>query len=151
MPRKTRPLNPKVGVPKKPIDWKQVDLGLMAGCSGEEIAADLGICRDTLYDRCVEEWGVNFSHYKQEKAQKGLSLLRKKQFMKAISGTGHSEMLKWLGVELLGQNQKRSSGQENLSDLEARAKEEGLDAVLRQPDDPPPPIQSQEPIRPDGE
>ncbi len=40
---------------KVKIDWKQVENLLMAGCSGVEIAASLGIHENTLYKRCKDD------------------------------------------------------------------------------------------------
>ena len=40
---------------KVKIDWKQVENLLMAGCSGVEIAASLGIHENTLYLKVVSE------------------------------------------------------------------------------------------------
>ena len=45
----------KNGRPETPIDWKQVENLLMAGCLGTEVAAALGIHPDTLYLRVVSE------------------------------------------------------------------------------------------------
>lgn len=123
------------GVPKKIIDWKQVELGLMAQCPATEIAGEQGICVDTLYNRCIEDKGIPFSAFRQGIRQKGLGLLRKKQFVKAISGSGHSEMLKLLGVELLGQGQKKTTSEfQNLSDLAEGERTGKIDEMLSQPD-----------------
>ena len=45
---------------KVKIDWKQVENLLMAGCSGVEIAASLGIHENTLYKRCKNDLKVEF-------------------------------------------------------------------------------------------
>ena len=45
----------KKNKPHIPIDWKQVENLLMAGCLGTEVAAALGIHPDTLYLRVVSE------------------------------------------------------------------------------------------------
>lgn len=90
---------------KIPINWKIVDDLLTAGCSGVEIAGNLGINKDTLYDRLAEEKGRPFSEYSVEKRSKGQSLLRAQQFAKAmgISKNGDNMMLIWLGKNRLDQ------------------------------------------------
>jgi hypothetical protein len=91
---------------KIPINWKSVDDLLIAGCSGVEIAANMGIHFDTLYDRTREEKGVPFSLYSLEKRQKGDSLLRAVQFAKAMKQD--NMMLIWLGKNRL----KQTDGQQ---------------------------------------
>lgn len=87
--------------PLIPIDWNRVDQLLQADCSGEEIAAFIGIGADTLYDRCVTEKGVGWTHYKASKNSHGNALLRAGQFNRALKGS--DRMLELLGRERLGQ------------------------------------------------
>jgi len=105
---------PEVGTgrPRKPIDWKLVDEMLYAGCLGTEIAASIGVCADTLYQRCVEECRdekgnqyLTFSAYSQEKSSVGESILRRTQFNKAQEGD--TSMLIWLGKNRLGQRDNK--------------------------------------------
>jgi hypothetical protein len=91
--------------PKADIDWKRVDELLEADCEGTEIAAYLGLVPDTLYKRCQEDNKLRFSDYLRQKKAKGNSLLKEKQFEKAISGD--SGMLVWLGKNRLNQADKR--------------------------------------------
>jgi len=49
--------------PKKNIDWKEVDKYLVAGATGTEVAAVLGIHPETLYGRCKEDHKIGFSDY----------------------------------------------------------------------------------------
>ena len=91
--------------PKKEIDWKIVDELLEADCEGTEIAAYLGMCPDTLYDRCKLEHKTNFSEYLQQKKAKGNSLLKKTQFDAATVDKDRG-MLIWLGKQRLGQKDK---------------------------------------------
>lgn len=91
------------GRPNKRINWDDVDKFLVAGCSGVQVAASLGIHRDTLYDRCEKKFGKKFSEYSAEKKQKGNSLLLGKQFHVAMSG--NTTMLVWLGKQRLGQEE----------------------------------------------
>jgi hypothetical protein len=87
------------------IDWELVGEYLMAGCSGVEVAAQLGIHENTLYQRCKSDLGVDFVAFKQEKQASGESLLRKVQFDAAIKDKDRA-MLIWLGKQRLGQKEK---------------------------------------------
>lgn len=95
--KKRKPYPPDCGAgrPKSDIDWIMVDKLLEAGCSGAEIAANIGINPATLYDRCQSDHKKMFSEYSQEKQSKGDSLLKKAQFDKAL--TGDNTILIWLG------------------------------------------------------
>jgi hypothetical protein len=99
-------LPPKVrksaaGRPKRLIDWEYVDDLLLAGCSGIQIAAHIGIGFDKLYDKCAEDKGMLFTDYAREKRMKGDSLLKKTQFDLALKKD--RTMLVWLGKQRLGQ------------------------------------------------
>lgn len=94
----------KIGRPRIKIKWDIVDKYLMAGCSGVQIAASMGICIDTLYDRCVLENKVSFSSYSLEKYEKGNASLFAKQFSVAMEGD--KTMLVWLGKQRLKQKDK---------------------------------------------
>ena len=87
------------------IDWDVVVEYLMAGCSGVEVAAQLGIHENTLYQRCKTDLGVEFVAFKQEKQASGDSILKKVQFEAAIKDKDRS-MLIWLGKQRLGQKEK---------------------------------------------
>ena len=96
----------KKNKPHIPIDWKQVENLLMAGCSGTEVAAALGIHPDTLYLRVVSELKYeSFTAYSAEFKQKGDSLLKAKQFESAIKDK-NIPMQIWLGKQRLGQKDK---------------------------------------------
>jgi hypothetical protein len=92
------------GVNQYKLDWKVIDKFLVAGCSGVEIAAYIGVGQETIYDRCLKEKGVKFHEYVQEKRSKGDSLLKDKQFQIAMSG--NTTMLIWLGKQRLDQKEK---------------------------------------------
>ncbi len=77
----------------------------MAGCSGVEIAAQIGVHENTLYQRCKSDLGVDFVAFKQEKQAAGESLLRKVQFDTAVKDKDRT-MLVWLGKQRLGQKEK---------------------------------------------
>lgn len=94
----------KSGRPPKEIDWNKVDQLLIAQNSGTEIAAQLGIHYDTLYDRVKRKYKQDFSEYSVALYSKGKSNLRTKQYQKAMEG--NVQMLLRLGEIYLGQNSK---------------------------------------------
>ena len=89
------------------IDWKRVDALLAYGCLGADIAATLGIHRETLYNRVMKEFNISFSDYSAQKKAVGDSILREVQFKKAIGETkdGDNTLLIWLGKQRLGQRE----------------------------------------------
>ena len=91
--------------PKVDIDWERVNELLEADCEGTEIAAHLGIVPNTLYRRCEDDHKISFSKYLQEKKARGNSLLKEKQFEKAMAGD--SGMLVWLGKNRLNQADRK--------------------------------------------
>lgn len=103
----------KGGRPEKPIDWKIVDDLLIAGCTGTEVASHFDIHPHNFYDRIVKKHNMSFTDYAAEKRQKGHSLLRTKQFQKAMSGD--TSMLIWLGKNKL--DQRDSSKEETDTQL----------------------------------
>lgn len=95
------------GRPEIEIDWKKVDFLLEADCTGTEVAAQLGIHPDTLYNRIVSKYGESFTDYSAKKKQKGESNLRAAQYQKALKGDNH--MLIWLGKNRLKQRDKEET------------------------------------------
>lgn len=91
------------GRPEKKIDWDKVDRLLMAGCKGTEIAPHFDMHVNTFYDRVLEKYNVNFTDYCSIKREQGESLLREKQFEKALKGD--NVMLVWLGKNRLKQRE----------------------------------------------
>jgi hypothetical protein len=85
------------------IDLERVERLLIFGCKGSEIAAAIGVHPDTLYRRIVDECGINFSTFAAQKKEKGDTLLKEAQFLKAIDGD--NTMLIWLGKHRLGQTE----------------------------------------------
>ena len=106
------------GQPKADIDWDKVDELLICGCSGAEVAAELDIHKNTIYQRCKEDKGIHFSVYVLQKKQKGNSILKECQFNKAIgrSSEGDNTLLIWLGKQRLEQQER--SLKEKKEDLE---------------------------------
>ena len=90
------------------INWDEVDAMLYAGSPATEIADSLGIHRSNFYKRCIQEKGVDFTTYVQEKRSKGEALLRLAQYRKAIGKTkeGDTALLIHLGKHRLGQIDK---------------------------------------------
>jgi len=88
---------------KIPIDWNKVDKLAIAGCTGVEIAANIGCHPDTLYERCIAENGTTFTEYSYAQKSHGDSLLRSKQLYKALNKEGDNTMLVWLGKNRLAQ------------------------------------------------
>lgn len=109
MARRKNPKVPKLN-PYRPtlkINWERVDELLMAGCPGSKIAAALGVCAETLYDRCQQEKSTSFSEYAQQKKQAGDSLIHEVQFRKALGlvDKGDNTLLIWLGKNRLDQKE----------------------------------------------
>lgn len=94
-----------------PINWDEVDKFLMAGASGVQISAVIGITHETLYERCLKEKKVPFSTYSLEKRQKGNSMLLGKQYQVAMQG--NTTMLVWLGKQRLEQKEPKEKDQDN--------------------------------------
>jgi hypothetical protein len=107
MPRAPKSIKRPFHRPLLEIDWSLVDDYLETGCPGTKIADAIGVCADTLYDRCEREKGVSFSAYSQTKKNKGDALLFKAQFDKAIGRTdlGDSSLLTHLGKTRLEQRE----------------------------------------------
>ena len=94
----------KVGRPELDLDWKKIDFLIEAGCSGYEIAAQLGINHETVYRRVREQYGQNFSDYVAKKLPKGDANIRVVQYQKALKGD--NSMLIWLGKNRLKQKDR---------------------------------------------
>ena len=93
------------------IDWNKVDNALMAGASGQEVAALLGIHYNTLKNKVQEEKKCLFCEYKAAKRAKGDTLLRVKQYDSALGGSVPMQI--WLGKNRLGQTDKKEVISEN--------------------------------------
>ena len=94
----------KTGRTQATIDWDTVGKLLEADCSGESIAAQFGVHRTTLYNRCKADLGLTFSTLSQQKKMLGDNLLRAKQYQTAMSGNVTMQI--WLGKQRLGQTDK---------------------------------------------
>lgn len=95
----------KGGRPPVKINWEEIDALLVAGCSGREIAGNINIAPNTLYEACVRDNNIGFDEYSRQKHEKGESILRAHQYSKAIGLTekGDNTLLIWLGKTRLKQ------------------------------------------------
>lgn len=104
MPRPNRGQAKQKPRPTKPIDWKVVDELLQSHCPGHEVAARLGVCFETLAERCEVEKGSGFSEYKAKLQADGKALIRHGQMKSALRG--NTRMLIHLGEHILGQGKE---------------------------------------------
>ena len=93
------------GRPKKDINWKQLDEMLHIQCTGEEIAAVLGVSYETIDRHCREYYGKCFEEYSLEKRCGGRASLRRRQWLSAVKD-GNTTMLVWLGKNMLDQTDR---------------------------------------------
>ena len=108
------------------IDWDKVDQLIMAGCNIVQVAASIGVHRDTLYKKCEEEKKTTLSAYHEEKRSSGDSLLLAAQYHKAIKDKNPT-MLIWLGKQRL--QQKESLEDKINKDIEKKF-DDKMDQVL---------------------
>jgi len=97
--------NQKTGRPLTEIDWEKVDGMCGVRCTGEEIAGVLGFSYNTLVRAIRREFDMTFEEYYTLKSQNGKVSIRRKQYQTAMNGNPY--MLKWLGVNWLGQSDKQ--------------------------------------------
>ena len=94
----------KPGPVEKPIDWNKVEQLLIAGCKGTEIAPHFNMHSETFYERVYKHYGKLFTQIAGELYEKGDSILRAKQYEKAVKGD--NTLLIWLGKNRLKQRDK---------------------------------------------
>ena len=94
--------NPKIIFTDK--EWATIEAAAKIHCTGEEIAALLGIDYDTLNSRITEKHGVPTSDYIKNHASSGKASLRRMQWKSAEGG--NTTMQIWLGKQHLGQTDK---------------------------------------------
>jgi hypothetical protein len=92
------------GRPRVEVNWDSFRELCAMQHTQEEICAVLGICKDTLYLRVMEEYGVSYSTKYEEFAAHGKSSLRRAQWSKAIKEKSEN-MQKHLGKYYLGQDE----------------------------------------------
>jgi len=93
--------------PRKVIDWETADKLCAIQCTGDEIAAFLGIHYETLNTACTRDHGMSFPDYFAQKATTGKISLRRAQFQAATEDRNPTMMI-WLGKQMLGQNDKQT-------------------------------------------
>jgi len=94
----------KTGRPPAVIDWELVGNLALVQCTQEEIAAVVGVSRQTLLSK------PEFLDIYKRGIEKGKSSLRRAQWKLAMSG--NATMCIWLGKQLLGQrDQPMTSGE----------------------------------------
>ena len=104
-PRYTKKTNnPKMGRPKKPINWVTAQRLCESHCTHAEIAYKLDIAPNNLNDRCIVEQGMTFSEFYNKNKHAGKANIRAVQYSKALKGD--NTMLVWLGKNNLGQSDK---------------------------------------------
>ncbi len=93
--------------PYREINWKRADFLIKSGCSGVQVAAELGVDKDTFYDAVKREKGICYSDYSVELMEAGEALIRAAQMAKAIglSKEGDTQLLMWLGKVRLKQKE----------------------------------------------
>lgn len=96
--------HPKSGRPKAIIDWEKVSQLIMGGCNATQVAARLGIDRDTLYNRCQTDLFMDFSAYFQEKRESGNVNIHLAQYELAVKNK-NATMLIWLGKQRCDQKE----------------------------------------------
>lgn len=88
-------------------DWEQIDKMCAIFCTGEEIAAIMGIGYNTLERRCKERFDIGFGEYIKEKSSLGKMSLRRMQYKTAEKGNAAMQI--WLGKQYLGQTDKNET------------------------------------------
>lgn len=98
------------GRPLAEIDWEHVEKLARCHCTGSQIAANIGVHPETLYDRVEARYGKLFSQFSQEMKQNGISLIKKKQFEKAEAGD--NMMLIWVGKNFCDQSDNAKTNEQ---------------------------------------
>lgn len=119
------------GRPPKEINWKQVEEMCKLQCTGEEIAAVLGIHYETLNNKVKELGYDSFPDYFAEKRQAGKASLRRMQFKHAEN---NPIMAIFLGKNLLNQSDKQEIVNHNINsdidDLDDDQRKAEIDRLL---------------------
>lgn len=91
--------------PRKEISWIELDKLCGIQATRREIADWFECSEDTIDRRCLEEHGVSFASYSEQKRAPGKISLRRKQYEAAM--TGNTALMIWLGKQYLGQSDKQ--------------------------------------------
>lgn len=92
--------------PRKEIDWSDVEKLCALQCTQDEIAQFCEVSQDTLTRRCLDDHGVSFAEFFDQKRGTGRISLRRSQWQ--LAQKGNATMLIWLGKQYLGQRDKSS-------------------------------------------
>lgn len=98
------------GRPRKEVNWKKAEQLASEFCTGEEIAATLGMSYSNFLRKLREHGFEHFDDWYKKGNQKGRASLRSLQWKSAKKG--NVVMLIWLGKQILDQKDKK-----DLSDL----------------------------------
>ena len=118
---------------KKEINWKTFEYLCSIQCSQIEIAGALLVEPDTLRSRVAEYYGSTYSVVNAQFAANGHAGLRRSQWEKAVKHLD-STMLKFLGVQYLGQHEKTKMDVEHSGAIQTSSI--GMDDVKRIHGDP---------------
>jgi len=77
------------------IDWQKVNMYLRAGCNGAAIARLMGYHEETLYNAVKRKYKLDFSVYRTQKMEEGVSLVEGTIFKDALEKGGADRMF-WL-------------------------------------------------------
>jgi len=94
----------KIGRPNAPFTWRELDYLCSMACAINEIAGFFDLHPDTLRSKVKKEYGITFSEYYDRRSQGIKIAIRRSQINSAIGGD--TNMLKFLGINLLGQKNK---------------------------------------------
>ena len=97
-----------MGRPRMSLNWEEIAGMCEIHCTKKEICNVLKISEDTLDRHCREEHGVTFRVFYSWHADIGKKSLRRKQWDVALK-EGNVTMLRWLGINELGQSDKQET------------------------------------------
>lgn len=86
-------------------EWNLIQNACKIQCTGDEVAALVGIEYDLLADIIKRTHGVTFPEYFKKYAAEGRASLRRKQFQSAIEKDNVTMQI-WLGKQYLGQTDR---------------------------------------------
>lgn len=98
MPRK--PTGKPAGRPILELDWEEFENLCRLQCTQSEIASFMKIHTDTLRDRAVKHYGLDYSDIYKKYSECGKCSLRRNQF---VLSKKNATMAIWLGKQWLGQ------------------------------------------------
>ena len=101
------------GRPIIPINWNVAETLARIQCTGEEIAAVLGIHYDTLQERCKKEFKLTFPEWFKRFSDGGKSSLRRSMWKMATGERPNAAMAIWLSKQYLGMKDNAIFDDEN--------------------------------------